>query len=377
MANRRKKIILTGGGTGGHLYPALALARHLRERFEVVYVGRSDKIEGRVIPEEKFPFHSLAAVPFTTSPARLPGFFWHFSLSLLRALWLLLSIRPLLVVGFGGYVSLPIGLMARLLGIPVAVHEQNMHGGLANRILVRVGAQAMTTFPGTKLPLAKRPPIVTGCPVRSDIGSYDKTNAQKTLNLPADKKICLVIGGSGGAQFINETILQVLSLTRHRNDIFFLHVTGPAHLETTKATLSCTLEEEQWRGRYRMEGYIREIALYYAAADLAICRSGSATVNELASAGLPALLIPSPNVTDNHQEGNARYLESLGAAQVVLEGSITPETLLARILSLLDDPEALTAMATNGRTHALGHQALAKMEEILQRTAPSLNDNPT
>ncbi|MBF0139485.1 MAG: UDP-N-acetylglucosamine--N-acetylmuramyl-(pentapeptide) pyrophosphoryl-undecaprenol N-acetylglucosamine transferase [Magnetococcales bacterium] len=372
MANNRKKILITGGGTGGHLYPALALARHFRDRLEVVYVGRGDKIEGRVIPEENFPFHSLAAVPFTTSPARLPGFFWHFSRSLLRALRLLLSIRPLLVVGFGGYVSLPVGLMARLLGIPVAVHEQNMHGGLANRILVRVGAQAMTTFPGTKLPPSKRPPIVTGCPVRSDIGSHDKVHARKILELPLDKKICLVIGGSGGAKFINDTLLKVLLLAAHRSDIYFLHVTGPAHLESTRATLSSTLHEDQWRGRYRMEGYISEIALYYAAADLAICRGGSATVNELACAGLPALLVPSPNVTDNHQEGNARYLESLEAAEVLLEGSLTPEILLARIVSLLDDPETRASMAANGRTRALGHQALAKMEEVLQQHCPTL-----
>ncbi|MBF0605297.1 MAG: UDP-N-acetylglucosamine--N-acetylmuramyl-(pentapeptide) pyrophosphoryl-undecaprenol N-acetylglucosamine transferase [Nitrospirae bacterium] len=365
-------VLLTGGGTGGHLYPALSLARHLQGRLQVVYVGHPDKIEGRVVPAEGIAFYPLVAVPFTVSPRRLPGFLWRFTRSLILALRLVLRLRPALVVGFGGYVSLPVGLVARILGIPVVIHEQNTHGGLANRLLVRVGALAMTTFPNTKLPLSKIPSVVTGCPVRAEIGSLDPVTARQSLGLPVDQKICLVMGGSGGARFINETLLKMLSLTRHRNDWFFLHVTGQHYLEETREMVARLFPAESLQGRYRMEGYIEEIAQYYAAADLIVCRGGSATVNELLCAGLPALLIPSPNVTDNHQEGNARYLESLGAAEVMLENAVTPESLYERIAALLDHPEKLAVMAKNGRDNALGHKALATIEAVLRTHCPTL-----
>ncbi|MBF0107681.1 MAG: UDP-N-acetylglucosamine--N-acetylmuramyl-(pentapeptide) pyrophosphoryl-undecaprenol N-acetylglucosamine transferase [Magnetococcales bacterium] len=368
----RPKIVLTGGGTGGHLYPALSLARHVRDRLDVAYVGHPDKIEGRVIPAEGIAFHPLVAVPFTVRPARLPGFLWHFLRSLIGAFVLLRRLRPVLVVGFGGYVSLPVGLVARLLGIPVAVHEQNTHGGLANRLLIRAGALPMTAFPDTKLPVSRHPPVVTGCPVRREIGSLDRMESRRELGLPLDRKICLVIGGSGGARFLNEVLLEILVRVAHRQDWFFLHVTGQGYLEEMQRMVAQKFPGDVLRERYRMEGYINEIARFYAAADLAVCRSGSATVNELSCAGLPAILIPSPNVTDNHQEGNARYLESLGGAEVILERDLTPEHLVDRLTALLDDPGRLVAMGIQGRTHALGHKALAIMEDALRRHCRAL-----
>jgi len=243
---------------------------------------------------------------------------------------------------------------------------------LANRLMVRCGALAMTTFPGTKIDSSNRPPIVTGCPVRTEIGSLDRMVSRQALGLPADKKICLVMGGSGGARFINESLVKMLSLTAYRKDWFFLHVTGPAYLEETREMVGRLFAGEPLQGRYRIEGYAGEIASYYAASDMAVCRGGSTTVNELSCAGLPALLIPSPNVTDNHQEGNARYLESLGAAEVMLERDVTPETLHARIAALLDDPGRLADMAAHGKAHALGHKALLAIEECLWRHGPSL-----
>ncbi|MBF0145023.1 MAG: UDP-N-acetylglucosamine--N-acetylmuramyl-(pentapeptide) pyrophosphoryl-undecaprenol N-acetylglucosamine transferase [Magnetococcales bacterium] len=374
MKSKRHTIMLTGGGTGGHLYPALSLAKHVQDRFEVVYVGHPDKIEGRVVPGEGIAFHPLVAVPFTSRPTRLPGFLWHFFRSLLRAYGLLRRLRPALVVGFGGYVSLPVGLVARVLGIPVAIHEQNVHGGLANRLLIRVGALALTTFPGTRLPTPRQPPIVTGCPVRREIGSLDRMASRRDLGLPVDRTICLVMGGSGGARFLNETLLEVLSLAAHRKDWFFLHVTGQGYLEETRAMVARRFPDGDLQERYRMEGYITEIARYYAAADLAICRGGSATVNELSCAGLPAILIPSPNVTDNHQEGNARHLEAVGAAEVMLEREVTPQHLYDRLTALLDHPEKRAVMADNGRKHALGHKALGMIETALRQHCPVLND---
>lgn len=370
MSHRNALIIVTGGGTGGHLYPALSFARHMRKKIEVVYVGHPDKIEGRVVPQTEIPFVPLPAVAFTRKPMLLPGFLARFAVSLLRAIIILFRYKPNLVVGFGGYVSVPLGFAAQLLRIPIILHEQNVSPGMANRLLIKLGTPVMTTFPETaqRLPLGQA--YQTSCPVRIEIGNVQKLEAKIKLDLPQNKMIFLIVGGSGGAKFLNEVILKLRRDSWDRQDWFFLHVTGPLYYDLCQTIAGDILGNAGTEARYRAVAYADEIAYYYAASDIAICRSGSATVNELLCANLPALLIPSPNVVENHQEGNARYLENIGAARVILEKDVSATTLMTALTDILDNPEKLAEMRANCQQHGLGHKALQLMEEVISKLFP-------
>lgn len=341
-------VVLAGGGTGGHVYPALAMGDALRARgHAVLYYGEAARLEGRVAPERGYTFRPVSAVPYPRAGllAKL-----RFAFQLVGAAW---STRRQLradgaqvVLGVGGYVMAPTVFAAWSLGIPALIHESNVAPGLANRACARVARRVLLTYAETARHLPARTATeVVGCPVHPRILEGDRAAALARYGLGADRPILLVVGGSLGAQRINELALAAAKDGRFQ----MLHVTGPRyHAEILRAY-------GEVPAHVRVIDYENRMADAYAVADLVLCRAGSSTLAELCAVGRASVLVPSPNVTDNHQEANARGLERAGAALVVVEKDLDLAAAVESVARLLQDRARLLAMGRAAR-------ALAKLD---------------
>jgi UDP-N-acetylglucosamine--N-acetylmuramyl-(pentapeptide) pyrophosphoryl-undecaprenol N-acetylglucosamine transferase len=329
------------------VFNALALADRLRDDHgaEVTFVGSDDGQEADLVPAAGYRFHPIRAQQMARE----------LSLRTLGAPAVALrsvrDCRPLVatsdaVVGMGGYVSAPAVLAARRARIPVVLHEQNAVPGLANRLLARAATAAGLTFAdaAARLPRSLRT-VVTGNPVREHIRAVPDmraalaAEAAEVFGLDPGRRTVVVFGGSQGALHLNETVAAMLSAFRDRADLQLLVSTGPKHVRV----LGDAVEEGAWL-RVRAFGFIERMDLAYAAADLAVARAGANSITELAVCGVPAILVPYPHATANHQEANARELVREGAAEMVLDGSLEPGLLAARIRAALDDDRRLAAM---------------------------------
>ena len=337
-----KTVVLAGGGTGGHVYPALAMGEALLMRgFQLQYYGDERRLEGRVVPERGIPFHPVAAVAFPRSGLLSKvRFAWGLLAATLHARRLLKQHRADLVLGVGGYVSAPPVLAAWTLGVPTAVHEANVTPGLANRLCARVADLVLLTYAQTadRLP-GKAPRETVGCPVNPKVLTGDRAQAAARYGLDPDRPTLLVVGGSLGAAAINGIALAAANMPDRHFQV--LHITGPRYYDEVVAALGSV---SQWgcRGR-RPSGVDGEV--------------------------------PSPNVTDNHQEGNARGLESVGAAVVFTEkqltrtdGALDPSAAVAEIARLLGDPAELAAMGAAAKAEAKLDTA-ERVAELLVRLA--------
>jgi UDP-N-acetylglucosamine--N-acetylmuramyl-(pentapeptide) pyrophosphoryl-undecaprenol N-acetylglucosamine transferase len=342
--------IVTGGGTGGHVLPALAIADALvasgRARESIHYVGSERGIEARLVPPTGYPM--------TLLPGR--GIQRRLTLENLRAIAGLLvairrayalvgRLRPAVVVAVGGYASVAVGLAAVVRRVPIVVAEQNRAPGLANRLLARFAKASAVSFPGTPLPR----PVVTGNPIRAEISGLDPDRdrgaAKRRLGVEERRRLVLVTGGSLGALRINEAVLAALPSWRERTDLAVHHVVG----QRDWPALSARSRTPKGGVEYRMVEYEDDMPAVLAAADLAVCRSGSSTCFELAAVGLPAILVPSPYVTADQQTGNARHLVDAGAAVLVPDADLDGPRLAREVDALIGDPDRLAAM---------GHAAL-------------------
>lgn len=341
-------VALAGGGTGGHVYPALAMAEALgRLGHTVVYIGDAGRLEGRVVPAKGIPFIPLQAPQFPRAGglAKL-----RFGFALLRSIWAaraaLRAAKVELVLGVGGYISAPPVLAAWTLGLPTAVHEANVTPGLANRLCARVADQLFLTYAETaaRLPGAA-PRQVVGCPVNRRVLEGGASDAIRRYGLSGQAPMVLVVGGSLGAATINALGLALLALKRSgRGPAFELVlISGPTYEAALRAEAGPLQPGEA------IVGYEDRMPDAYAAASLVVARAGSSTLAELCALGKPSVLVPSPNVTDNHQEGNARGLEAVGAARVVLERGLDPAAEAEAIAALVADPSALAGMAAAAR----------------------------
>jgi UDP-N-acetylglucosamine--N-acetylmuramyl-(pentapeptide) pyrophosphoryl-undecaprenol N-acetylglucosamine transferase len=347
-------VVLAGGGTGGHVYPALAMGEALSARgHTLLYFGDADRLEGRVAPQRGVPFTAIPALQFPRAGLLSKV---RFALGLLRTV--LYSRRQLkasgatLVLGVGGYIAAPPILAAWTLGIPRVIHESNVTPGMANRLCARVADLVMVTYAqtGAKLP-GTAPREVVGCPVNPRVLQGDRAAAAARYGVDPDKRTLLVVGGSLGAATINRI---AAAAAHHRDrDWQILWITGPRYLDEIKAELGETPPGVV------LVGYEDRMGDAYAVADLVLCRAGSSTLAELTVLGRPSLLVPSPNVTDNHQEANARGLESAGAAVVVVERDLDVPSTLIEIDALLTDTDRLAAMSDAARS--LGQPDTASM----------------
>lgn len=362
------KVIFAGGGTGGHLYPAIAMAREILKRdpaSKVLFIGAEEGIESRILPEEGLELKTLRIMG-------LKGKKMVEQLQALqvlpRALWdsfgLLRSFHPDAVVGVGGYASGPLVLAAFLSRRKTLLQEQNSIPGLTNRILGRVVDRIYTAYSESHSYFPKGKALQTGNPVRKGLDQAGREEAMKHFGLDAGKKTVLILGGSRGAHAIN---LMVNEMTRREGwsgrSLQFLHQTGEADYESVlEAYASSGLEAV-------VRPYIKEMDLVYAAADLAVSRAGAVALSEMCAAGVPMLLIPFPYAADDHQMRNACVIAETGAAEVLVQKDLGPEKLEARIGSLLQDPDRLGRM---GKA-ALGHGRPNAAEVIVDDMERMLN----
>ena len=337
------RVCIFAGGTGGHVYPALAVANRLREEgWAVSWIGTRRGLEARVVPRARHPLHFISARGLR-GPAR-PGALAAMALAVLQSLSLLLRIRPALVLGMGGFVSAPGGIAAWLARRPLLVHEQNAIPGLANRMLSRLATGLMESFPETFAGRRGAWLRTTGNPVRDAIAGIPDPAERFSHRAPDDPFKVLVLGGSQGAEALNRSLPAVAA--RLEGPIAIRHQSGEQHHEATRA-------------RYREAGvdacvspFVDDMADAYAWADIVVCRAGATTVAELAVAGIGSILVPYPPAADDHQRVNAEHLERRGAAIVVPEDGET-ELQLARALAALEgDPGRRLAMAEAARRGA-------------------------
>ncbi len=342
---RHARVLITGGGTGGHVYPALALAEELVRRGfpsdRIGFVGARRGLEATAVPEAGFAIDLLPGrgLQRRVTLANL-GALWGSVVAFFRALRIVGRERPAVVVGVGGYASLPCVVAARLRRIPVVVHEQNAVPGLANRIAVRLGARAAISLPDT--PLAGG--VLVGNPVRGAITSLDRS---PDLEHP----LVLIFGGSLGARRINDAVLGLVGRWRHRTDRRIRHVTGRRnHAECVETLASLQGSDDQLD--YTLSPYESDMAARYAEAGVVVCRAGAVTVAELAAGGVPSVLVPLPGAPGDHQTRNAEALVEVGAAVLVPDDECTTERLASELDRLVDDPDRLRSMAEAARSLA-------------------------
>lgn len=313
---KQPTLLVMAGGTGGHIFPALAVAKHLeRLGWNIVWLGNPDSMEARLVPQHGYEIRWMKF-------GALRGKGWarklQLPINLLRGFWqairVLRDVKPDVVLGMGGYVTFPAGMMATLLGYPLVIHEQNSIAGLANRVLAKVADRVLSGFPKA-LPQA----TWVGNPLRQDI-AHLKPPAERLAEREGPLRV-LVVGGSLGAQALNETIPKGMSLIPPESRPEILHQSGESHLEFLKRHYTVSGVEAQ------CVAFIDDMAATYAWADLVICRAGALTIAELASAGLPAVLVPYPHAVDDHQTENARFLVNSGGAFLMHQKDLTPEAI--------------------------------------------------
>jgi UDP-N-acetylglucosamine--N-acetylmuramyl-(pentapeptide) pyrophosphoryl-undecaprenol N-acetylglucosamine transferase len=340
-------IALSGGGTGGHVYPALAIGDALRERgHTVLYYGDPDRLEGRVAPERGYAFRPVRAPQFPRGG--LLGkvrFAWSLLWSTLAARRQLRADRVDLVLGVGGYISAPPVLAAYTLGRARLVHEANVAPGMANKLCARVAQAVLLTYEetGRRLP-GNAPRHVVGVPVNPKVLAGDPAEAAARYGLDPAQPVVLFVGGSLGAARINELAIAVAQRTERRFQV--LHLTGPRYHDEVRAAIGPTPPG------VAVVGYEDRMGFAYALASLVVCRAGATTLAELTAVGRASLLVPSPNVTENHQEHNARGLEAVGAAEVLVEQGWDLEVAVGKVLALAGSELRLREMADAARAHA-------------------------
>lgn len=354
------KFLFTCGGTAGHINPALAVAGRLRELepdSEFLFIGAEGRMETDLVPRAGYEIrtvritnirrgfsvedikHNLATlrnVLSSTSEARR----------------ILREFRPDAAVGTGGYVCYPVLRAAHELGIPTAVHESNAVPGLTTKMLEGSMDAVMVGFEESRANY-KHPErvAVTGTPVRGEFLRADKAAARRELGLPEDKPLVASVWGSLGAGHMNEIMTDFIARACANPFFGLIHSTGKAGYERMAAALEAEKPGYAALGM-DVRAYIYNMPTVMAAADLVLCRAGASTLAELTAMGKPAVLVPSPNVTNNHQEKNARVLEAAGGARVLLESEFTADSLLGLVSELLHHPEQLAEMSANMR--ALG-----------------------
>lgn len=351
------RAVFAGGGTGGHLFPGLAVAELLRDKItglEIVFIGTGRRgLEKRVI-QEGFDFRSIHAVGLAGGGLwkKMKGVY-PLVKAVFQSIGLLRELKPYMVFGLGGYSSGPVGLAAGLLGVPLFIHEQNMIPGLTNRFLGRIARIVFISFEKTADYFPQDKTLLVGNPLRSDLLNVQPRKANGKFSL-------LVMGGSQGSQFINHTIVKALGMLGDlKDELSILHQTGEGEYGEVRSHYG----DLPFKAAVRP--FIEDMGGAYAEADLIVARAGATTIAEITALKKAAVFIPYPFAANNHQEMNARFLEEKGAGKVLLESDLTPEVLAMTIREYYEHPEELALMRK--RAGALGRtDASYRITEALQ-----------
>jgi UDP-N-acetylglucosamine--N-acetylmuramyl-(pentapeptide) pyrophosphoryl-undecaprenol N-acetylglucosamine transferase len=360
------RVLISGGGTGGHLYPALVLGqtlKQLRPGLQLIYVGSPRAVEKKIMKEQSttfltLPIEGLKGRGWKTirGVALLPFAFF-------KSFFILIKYRPALVIGAGGFSSGPIVILASWLGKPTIILEQNALPGFTNRKLSRFVDKAVVSFP-ISLRYFGDKGVCLGNPVRPEFYQIPKKKREEVLSL-------LIFGGSQGSKFLNDRLIESLPYLQDiKNSLVIFHQTGEKDLKRVAAAYKSSGFEQVTVG-----AYFSPMADYFARADLIICRAGATTCAELIAALKPAILVPFAQAADNHQEYNARELEKMGGAEVILEKDFSPELLIKRIKFYLNHKEILDKMEENLKkirqekaAENIAHLCLKMMDSTLRRS---------
>ncbi|HEX8772297.1 MAG TPA: undecaprenyldiphospho-muramoylpentapeptide beta-N-acetylglucosaminyltransferase [Pyrinomonadaceae bacterium] len=352
----RLRVLIAAGGTGGHIYPGIAVAKEVMRRdasSEVRFVGTERGLEARLVPKAGFDLSLIesAGLKNVSLAARLRGLLL-LPKSFVAARRVIREFRPDIVVGAGGYVSGPVLLTAALMRVPTLVMESNALPGWTNRVLARFVDRATVSFEAA-LPFFRGKGVVTGNPVRREFFDIPVRARDAT------RFSVLVFGGSQGARAINEAMIDALKhLQAHREVLFITHQTGEADFEQVRKGY----EDAGWKERAEVRRYIDDMVASFAATDLIVCRAGATTSAELVAAGKAAIMVPFPFAADDHQRKNAEALEEAGAARMILQQELTGERLAAEITRLVAEPNELTRMEEQSRRLARGDAAQATVD---------------
>jgi UDP-N-acetylglucosamine--N-acetylmuramyl-(pentapeptide) pyrophosphoryl-undecaprenol N-acetylglucosamine transferase len=351
------EVLLVGGGTAGHVLPAIATAQTLermRPGIALAFAGLEGSLEERLVEKAGYAFHAIDAVPLPRRPTTdllrvMPQLFS----AVRRARGLLADTGAQVVVSFGGYVALPLSLAARG-RVPLVLHEQNSRPGLANRIASRFASRVAVTFPSSSVRLG-RPDLVriTGNPVQQHIRDLDvissRAMARDRLGLAGSCPTLLVLGGSQGARSINQAVSGAVDAWRSLG-LQVLHITGPrGHDETLGWWKERGVDPEAADASVRVVPYLDDMVDAYAAADVVVSRAGATTIAELTVLGLPAVLVPYPHATAQHQHGNAEALVRAGAALALDDQDLSPDAIATAVASILAEPGRAASMARAAR----------------------------
>lgn len=340
------KYLITGGGTGGHIYPALSIADEIKkndEKSEILYVGTENSLESELAPKSGYNFESIRVKGL---PRKINKQFFisikELILGINDSRKIINKFKPDIVIGTGGYVCGPIVLMASLKGIPTMIHEQNAYPGITNKILSRFVDIIAITFEDAKDHF-KNPEkiVITGNPIREELFTIDKKLAFEKLNISQDKFVILSFGGSGGQKSLNDSIIGLLD--KLPEDIELIHVTGDRlYKDFTKS-----IENKEIKENIKIYSYLYDMAEALNIADLVISPAGAITLAELSALGIPSILVPKSYTAENHQVFNAQSFEEREASIVILEKDLSAEALYEKIKSVLDNPDKLSNMANN------------------------------
>lgn len=347
------KIILTCGGTAGHIYPAVAVAGRIRELMpdaEILFIGAEGKMEMNLVPREGYEIKALKVTNLSRqlnfkgikhnikSAVNLIG-------SLGRAKQIIREFKPDAVIGTGGYVCYPVLKAASDLGIPTVVHESNAVPGLTTKMLAKKVDRVLVGFEESRAHYPKPDKVsVTGTPVRGEFALHNKESAKAELGIDADKPLVVSVWGSLGAGHMNKIMTELIPMLGEQDEFKLIHSAGSYYYKGMCEELKAKVNDLSACG-VDLREYIYDMPRVMAAADLIMCRAGASTLAELSFMAKPVIIVPSPNVTNNHQEKNARVLEKAGGAKVFVEGEFTAESLLEEMKSILSDKNKLEEMS--------------------------------
>jgi len=359
------KVLISGGGTGGHIYPGIAIAKKILEKnpnAKILFVGTQNGLEKKLVPNEGFDIKfitveglnkKISLKTFSAIKKVFKGFF--------EASKIIEQFKPDIVIGTGGYVCGPVVLAASLKGIPTVIHEQNAIPGLTNKVLSHFVNKVAITFKDSEKYFPKNKVVLTGNPVRENILNKIGENNKSKWGLDPSKPTILAVGGSRGATRLNDFVISLIPKLIEK-DIQLIFITGEREYDRVLKTLK-QKNIKDYKGIV-IVSYVYNMDDALTSCDLIISRAGATIISEITSLGIPAILIPSPNVANNHQEYNALNLEQNGAAIVIKEAQINDEVFSEQVINLITNKELLEKMSFNSRKMAMV-DASEKIYEII------------
>lgn len=356
------KILFATGGTGGHINPALAVAGRIREMYgdeaEILFVGTPTHMETKLVPQAGFNLKTVdvrgfyRALTWNNIKRDSVAFIKMFTSSI-EAKKIIKEFDPDVAIGFGGYVSGPVIRKAHQLGVPTALHEQNAFPGITNKALAKVVDCVMLTSEDALERIQSNvEPVITGLPVRGELIAADRKKCREELGIPDDKILILSMGGSLGADAINNAMIELITAEKDNDKLMFIHAMGQYGLYVPEKLEENGVDLEAHPNIVLRE-YIDDMQRCMPAADIVICRSGASSLYEIRALGKASILIPSPNVAENHQYYNAMELVNNDAALIIEEKDLTGEKLVETAESLINDPERIKTIEKNAKSMAI------------------------